>query len=534
MGDQHEEHSVSALRNGLQRYHENLASQHKALQAKVVHIREIQQNLSTSERRVSNLRTKVATDIKHRVDLLVEAIKKEEVKLLLDLNKRCDAELVQIRSVRGKLADALSGMTNIQEFVQSLLHQDMNVDMVPVYQDVMDKIDTGFEESLLLKYDSSFALEFTASARKVKLGRLLHPSEKKSKHDVVLSGMNESEVELDVGLHQIPDLQDLGTESGLFQSPRSRRRAKMAANLHHVVPLPEMQRTRSCDVVDLGLIRPCKQDGVLPPVPRSVHLVAKFGRFGSNGGEFSAPRDLCCLDDGKLMVVADTNNDRLQVFNSDGLLIRVIGQGRLKPWGVTATPAGNIAVTDNLEKCVKVFDKLGNLLLKFGKFLCPCGIAINGQTGEFIVSDFFSTFVFVFSRHGRPLRQFELRGKTDQHMCGASRIAVESRNNVIIISDVSNGHVKMFNRHGKLLHVVSDSTYLISPQGVAVDPQGHVLVADAMKQHVVVMDADGRHLGIILKSKDHDLKDPTGLDLCGKRLGLTQMKMNQVRVYKFD
>ncbi|ELT96224.1 hypothetical protein CAPTEDRAFT_209734 [Capitella teleta] len=266
------------------------------------------------------------------------------------------------------------------------------------------------------------------------------------------------------------------------------------------------------------------KDGSLPVV--SLH--ARVGCLGCSGGEFNSPRDVAFLNE-ESFIVADTNNNRLQIFNLDGLLVAVIGEGQIKPWGVCVNPEGNIAVADNYDKCVKIFRPNGVLVGSLGKLLCPCGIAVS-QKGDYVVTDFFSTFAYVLDRHGVVVRQFEMRCKDEQHTCGASRVALGPGGR-IYVSDISNACLKIFSEDGELMKVIRGSNNLIAPQGICFDKHQRLLVADALKQDIVVFTADGDYLGTLIDAR-HRLRDATGLDTSERHLVVSQLKSNQVKLCK--
>ena len=72
---------------------------------------------------------------------------------------------------------------------------------------------------------------------------------------------------------------------------------------------------------------------------------------GSNIDEFNGPSDVTILSNGDI-VVADTNNHRLQVFTPEGLHHRTIGahgaeEGMFShPIGLTTDTYGNLLVAD--------------------------------------------------------------------------------------------------------------------------------------------------------------------------------------------
>lgn len=69
-------------------------------------------------------------------------------------------------------------------------------------------------------------------------------------------------------------------------------------------------------------------------------LLASFGEPGSDPGQFRLPHSLCVLPDARV-VVADRENERLQVFTPDGDLLEVWG-GVQRPAAVTL--AGDVLV----------------------------------------------------------------------------------------------------------------------------------------------------------------------------------------------
>ena len=371
-------------------------------------------------------------------------------------------------------------MKNVADLCSSFAEKPPLATMVPIYGDLCERIEKLLENSLVHKAEEDAdvtprsSVDFAPGSRKPKLGRLL--SGESSKH------------------------------GGPHSTGKSTH-----------VPV--------CERISASGIIPANQ--VSCPLPQ-VALVAKFGRAGNNGGEFNSPRDIAFLRNGSF-VVADTNNNRLQIFSANGLLVNVIGEGQIKPWGVAVTHEGHIGITDNFDKCVKVYRPNGVLVSKIGKLLCPCGIAVN-RKGEFVVTDFFSTYGYVLDRTGALIKQFEVRSVNDQHTCGASRVAID-KDGLMIISDISNACLKVFDKDGKLLRIITSPDRMVAPQGVCCDQSNNLLVADALKEDVISFTSDGQFLGHLSGTK-HRLRDATGLAISRDGyMAVTQLKSNQVKLY---
>ena len=97
--------------------------------------------------------------------------------------------------------------------------------------------------------------------------------------------------------------------------------------------------------------------------------------------------------------VADTNNDRIQVFDSDGAFISQFGSSGTGdsqfdyPFGIAVHPSGDIYVADYYNDRIQVFDSDGAFISQFGssgtgdsQFNSPRGIAAH-QNGDIYVVD---------------------------------------------------------------------------------------------------------------------------------------------------
>lgn len=101
-------------------------------------------------------------------------------------------------------------------------------------------------------------------------------------------------------------------------------------------------------------------------------VIEKFKPDGTYIGEFTSgknikkPMGLFVNSKGKVFV-ADLGRERVLIFNSKGVLLKVIGKNRLKaPSDVATDSGGNIYVTDMLNHNVKKFKASGEYILTIG------------------------------------------------------------------------------------------------------------------------------------------------------------------------
>ncbi|MGD9913212.1 MAG: hypothetical protein AB7S80_03955 [Rhizobiaceae bacterium] len=99
--------------------------------------------------------------------------------------------------------------------------------------------------------------------------------------------------------------------------------------------------------------------------------LGSWGAFGTGPGEFINPHALWVLKDGRVVVV-DRENDRLQVFSADGVLID-IWTGFIKPLDVWADADDRLYVTDLVPSLA--------LLASDGTRLGRCRPVLNGAHG---------------------------------------------------------------------------------------------------------------------------------------------------------
>lgn len=117
-------------------------------------------------------------------------------------------------------------------------------------------------------------------------------------------------------------------------------------------------------------------DQVLVYDADTLKLLRKIGTTGHNHelttpGDFSKPAGVAVDAEGNLYV-ADTYNNRIEIFDADGQFISTFGKagdgpgyfGR--PKGVAIDGDGHIWVADGVQDRVQVFKKDGQLLISFG------------------------------------------------------------------------------------------------------------------------------------------------------------------------
>jgi hypothetical protein len=99
--------------------------------------------------------------------------------------------------------------------------------------------------------------------------------------------------------------------------------------------------------------------------------VTSWGELGDRPGEFLNPHAIWVLSDGRVVVV-DRENNRLQLFTSDGQFLEA-WTGFKQPLDIWGDPEGNLFVTDLVPTLT--------MLTSHGKLVGRCRPVLNGAHG---------------------------------------------------------------------------------------------------------------------------------------------------------
>ncbi len=466
--------------------------------------------IAQSEKSLRFRQIRISQWIQKRMDECLQELYRQERSLLGTLERGCEEELRNLATEKQTRTRLLDRIEQVTADVRTVTSQESTQVNLKKLENVSSNLSGLLQDVGACDYVPRFpSLDFESNPSLPKLGTVnIRPGQTES------GSQTPSDV-ITAHSSALTDVTSRETPSDVTPSGES-------LLLDDVTPVASATSPPPVETSD-------PVDYTTPNRPR-CSLVFSLGKLGAGGGEFHTPRDVSYLPWGDI-VVADTNNDRLQVFDSNGLLVRVLGVGEIKPWGVSCSPSGKVMVADNMSKTVKMFDvHSGELLRQVGAFQSPCGVALNSK-GQILVTDFFTPDLYVYDRHGRLRRKVRYRIPSDRHQSGASRLAVAPGDDVII-ADVSNGSLKAFDRKGRYLWSVPALTDVLSPQGVCVSRDGVILVADAVQNKLIQFSRSGHCLGPV--DIPSDLNDPSGLDVGpdNKRVAVTNLKTNQVTIYK--
>src|SRR5438067_367556 len=107
--------------------------------------------------------------------------------------------------------------------------------------------------------------------------------------------------------------------------------------------------------------------------PHTVHPEFQFGTYGTEAGELDDPRGICVGDEGQIYI-ADTSNNRIQVFSRTGRPLRTWGKAGgaagelITPQAISIGSKGELLVADTGNNRIQVFDANGVQLREWGSY----------------------------------------------------------------------------------------------------------------------------------------------------------------------
>lgn len=214
--------------------------------------------------------------------------------------------------------------------------------------------------------------------------------------------------------------------------------------------------------------------------------------WGDATGRFNQPGGIAISPNGWVFI-ADTNNHRIQAFDSNGEPIVAFGQRGAgpeeldQPTGLAAT-ANRLYVADTGNHRVQAYDHSGQRQLTLGGFgyakgemIFPRGVAVD-SAGNLYVADSGNHRIQKFNAEGTPILVFGERGFQPGLLAEPTGIAVHGER--LFVADSLNHRIQVFDLEGHRqyewgLHVQlphEGAGKLHYPDSITVSPDGKLAV----------------------------------------------------------
>ena len=256
------------------------------------------------------------------------------------------------------------------------------------------------------------------------------------------------------------------------------------------------------------------------------------GGKGTENGQFNYPRGMTVTSSGNVLI-ADTNNDRIQKFSLNGVFLSVIGGkgeglGEFRePCGIATDPTGNIYVADTANQRVQKLKADGTFLAEWkgpdSGFYGPRDIAIGSDNFVYVVDEGNARIVKL-DTDGSVLAVWGTRGQGEGQFDGPTSVAVDANSNRVYVADPLNGRIVVFDTEGHfianwLVHEwrrIPNAWYM---QHLIIDSKAARLYATSTQtDEVLVFNLDGTKLASLRPKPPDKLEGASALAIAGRKL----------------
>lgn len=235
------------------------------------------------------------------------------------------------------------------------------------------------------------------------------------------------------------------------------------------------------------------------PCLKSLDIVYRFGSTGTDNSQFNNPHGFCVGENSDI-VVADTNNHRVQIFTNQGLWLLSFGNaGRSEGNLWYPRKIAYLRCYNYIVVCDRGKDRSRMQLFSYNgmfiKKLCVAfadivaGITANNDTGEIVIIDSVKPTCFVISIEGEG--SLRLWFDCSPYMIEPSDVAAWGGK--YYICDFKGHRICVFDDAGQLLSRLGGESITDFPNGIVVTQRGQILVGDSHgnRMHVAVLAQDG-------------------------------------------
>jgi DNA-binding beta-propeller fold protein YncE/cbb3-type cytochrome oxidase subunit 3 len=266
----------------------------------------------------------------------------------------------------------------------------------------------------------------------------------------------------------------------------------------------------------------------LPEVGNSMFEGGK----GTEKGRFDMPRGMAVDTSGNVLV-ADTNNGRIQKFSPAGVFLGVIGTkgeglGEFRePCGVAVDSNGNIYVADTANQRVQKLMPDGTFVAEWKGpepgFYGPRDISIGSDNSVYVVDEGHARIVKL-DTNGNVLAVWGERGAGNGQFNDPTSVAVDANNDRVYVADPLNRRIEVFDTNGHFVanwsvpewRPIQNAWYM---QDLAVDSKpGRLYATSTQTDEVLVFDLTGKKLASLKPRPPDKLEGASALVLGNRKL----------------
>ncbi|KAI6660111.1 PKD domain-containing protein [Oopsacas minuta] len=213
--------------------------------------------------------------------------------------------------------------------------------------------------------------------------------------------------------------------------------------------------------------------------------IRRIGKRGSEKGELYNPSGLAL--DGDKIYIADTENNRIQIFSTEGKFIHEFGKEQLNYPRDIALNKKWVFISDWRLNTISKFSKTNYQLIKSFKedVGAPCGLTTD-TNGEVLVADSYNNRIAVFSSDLEYIREI---GKDKLKYPQDVKI---NNNNIFVVDRNEINNIHIFSKSGDLLKSfikLEDGRGIIY---MCFDLYNNIIISDELGSSINIFTEDGQ------------------------------------------
>lgn len=218
-----------------------------------------------------------------------------------------------------------------------------------------------------------------------------------------------------------------------------------------------------------------------------------IGGPGNLAVQFASPRWIHYCHFHQQLLIADTQNQRIQILSPNGDFIQFIQHPELQsPCSVTRNRDGNIFVLDAADSRLRMFSAEGQLEQTFGgqsQIKSVFGMILL-QNQDLLISDAQGASFHILSPEGELKKTFSHDNKSPSGMYVYKDqiFVVDFSLPAVCVLDQQGQEVQRFGKRG-----IKPGEFSV-PKGICVSNQGHIFISESLSHRLQIFDQQGQFL----------------------------------------
>ncbi|XP_064637798.1 brain tumor protein-like [Lineus longissimus] len=472
-------------------------------------LRSTAKSMEHSANRLQILYNKAQNEVNETYNFYRTMLEERRQETIKELDGAFNSKQVLLNSMADKIQDAIDRLYQGCEFVEKLLKHSGNTEILMFKKMIDTKVNNIMSYTPdINNLETSFDLEFVSNFQAIQVGvrntfgyiRQSFETNQKPQPIARPNGIVTKTINNASPPCVSPTISMFGDFTSTLNKrfPSNNTLVGFGTGLDpNVNPYEKWSSGSSHDLINNGDIFQTNPDSIMdltnklitaniyPPksqIKRQKMIYhCKFGEFGVMDGQFTEPSGVAVNAQNDI-IVADTNNHRIQIFDKEGRFKFQFGEcGKrdsqlLYPNRVAVVKtSGDIIVTERSPTHqVQIYNQYGQFVRKFGANVLqhPRGVTVDNK-GRIIIVECKVMRVIIFDQMGNVLQKFGC----SKHLEFPNGVVVNDKEE-IFISDNRAHCVKVFSYQGVFLRQIGGEGITNYPIGVGINGAGEILIAD--------------------------------------------------------